>query len=275
MNPPARLHVETVTGDDGDAGAPDEWIVFLHGILGSGDNWAAFARRIVRARPGWGALLVDLRLHGDSEAGDPPHTVDAAALDVVAMLEGRGIAPRAVSGHSFGSKVAFRAAEVLDEPPEQVWLLDADPGPRPEAAGRSLVLRVLASLARLPRRFERREDFVERLVGEGFTTALAGWLGKNLRREEDHLVLALDLSALEEILEDYHSLDLWPRIPTAPFAVRAVVGGRSDVFGPDARKRLRAADAAGELTLHTIPEAAHWLHIDAPRALAEILLAEL
>lgn len=45
---------------------PDRYMLFLHGILGTRANWRGIARRFVDARPGWGAVLVDLREHGES-----------------------------------------------------------------------------------------------------------------------------------------------------------------------------------------------------------------
>ncbi len=64
---------------------PDRWLGFLHGILGSGANWRTFAKQIVTAKPEWGALLVDLRLHGESRGF-------AAELErnPSAVLTGRG-----------------------------------------------------------------------------------------------------------------------------------------------------------------------------------------
>jgi len=277
MDGRAPLHLETVAGE-GAPGAgdhPERTIVFLHGILGSGDNWLGFARRLVAARPGWRAILIDLRLHGRSGAGDRPHTVEAAALDVVAALAAAGIAPRAMSGHSFGSKVAYRAAELLPVPPRTVWLLDADPGARPPEAGKSLVLRVIDALRGLPRTYARREEFTGALAELGFSASLAGWLGKNLVREGESLRLPLDLDAIEEVLADFHALDLWPRLAAAPFALHAVIGGRSDVLAPSSRDRLAGAAAAGSLRLHELPDAGHWLHIDAPKALLERIAAEL
>ena len=61
--------------------------MMLHGIYGRGRNWTSMARAIAAARSEWSALLVDLRLHGDSPAFDPPHTVEAAAADVRAVIE--------------------------------------------------------------------------------------------------------------------------------------------------------------------------------------------
>ena len=271
MNARATLHRHRVTEVDD----PEQWIVFLHGILGSGANWAGFARRLVEARPELGALLVDLRLHGRSAGGAPPHTVEAAALDVVEMLAAEGIAPVAVSGHSFGSKVAFTVAASLPTPPASVWLLDADPGVRPGAAGRSLVLRVIETLRTLPKSYPSRDAFTEELVARGFAAGLAGWLGKNLVRAAGELHLQIDLDAIEAILEDYHATDLWPRLGSIESAVHCVVGGRSDVFSPGARERLATAEREGTLTLHELPNAGHWVHIDAPKGLLEAFLTVL
>ena len=64
------------------ASAPTQWLLVLHGILGSGVNWRTFAKRLVTARPEWGAVLVDLRMHGESQGAPPPHTLASAAVDV-------------------------------------------------------------------------------------------------------------------------------------------------------------------------------------------------
>ncbi|QQR89912.1 MAG: hypothetical protein IPJ88_17365 [Myxococcales bacterium] len=71
---------------------PKRWMLFIHGILGRRANWRGIAKRFVQQRPDWGALLVDLRMHGDSVAFEPPHTLEAAAEDLVA-LEQRVSAP--------------------------------------------------------------------------------------------------------------------------------------------------------------------------------------
>src|SRR5690606_11379756 len=83
---------------------PERYIVFLHGILGQGNNWRGIARQLVKARPAWGALLVDLRAHGDSRQLPPPDSLAAAADDVARLA--RTLPVSAVLGHSFGGKVA-------------------------------------------------------------------------------------------------------------------------------------------------------------------------
>src|SRR5690349_17274119 len=60
-------------------------LLFLHGILGTGANWRSIAKRVISEQPGLGAVLVDLRMHGRSQHFAPPHTVAAAAQDLVAL----------------------------------------------------------------------------------------------------------------------------------------------------------------------------------------------
>ena len=276
----ARLYRSQVTpGASGET--PHSWIVFLHGILGSGANWASFARRFVEARPDWGALLVDLRLHGRSAAGENPHTVNTAAQDVVKALEEEGIAPVAVSGHSFGSKIAYRVAKSLRTPPESVWILDADPGKRSAEEEKSLVLRVISTLRQLPSTYARRGEFIEALTSRGYSESLAGWLGKNLVRENGVLQLQVDLDAIEVILHDYHQVDLWSEIEERDATgggdpqLNVVLGGRSDVITPRIRSRIEQARDRGLLLLHELPDAGHWVHIDAPRRLLELFVKSL
>ena len=126
------------------SGKAEKWMVFLHGILGSGANWRSFARRWVQGRKGWGAVLVDLRDHGDSRGLPGPHTVAAAGADLVALAEAvtqaRGGRVAAVLGHSFGGKVAIAAAEQLraaGHELDELWIIDAPPGPRTASASRA------------------------------------------------------------------------------------------------------------------------------------------
>ena len=83
-------------------------MMMLHGIYGRGRNWMSMAREIAAARPEWGALLVDLRLHGDSPAFDPPHTVDAAAADVAGGHRGGIVERRAGPGPRWVIRSAAR-----------------------------------------------------------------------------------------------------------------------------------------------------------------------
>ncbi len=252
-------------------------MLVLHGIFGSGANWRTFARRLAEARPSWGFVLVDLRMHGQSQGAPPPHTLATAAEDLSRLATRLGLPIGGVLGHSFGGKVALAFLASTTALLDQAWVLDANPGPtRPEGA--STTEAVLETLRALAGPLASREAFVEAVVARGHTRAIAEWLAMNVRRADDGLVLRLDLGAMEAMLEAYRAADLWPVVVHAKGtrALHVVVGGRSDTFGPPDRERLaRIAAREPRVHAHVIPEAGHWLHVDAPDALFDLVHAAL
>lgn len=276
---PARLHHELVAPDA--PSTPSRWLLLAHGIYGAGGNWRSIARKVVAARPGWGVALVDLRQHGRSEGGAPPHTVAACAEDLVALaaaLAAAGTPPAALAGHSFGGKVVLAARALAPAWLAQTWVLDASPGPRPGAAAdpANTVRQVLELMEALPRGWPRREDFVAAIRAAGHPETLAQWLALNLVPAAGGagLVLRLDLAAIRALLDDYYRVDLWPAVldPTLPGRVEIVVGDRSATVSAADRARLAAAPA--HVGVHHV-DAGHWLHLDAPGAVVALLAAGL
>jgi esterase len=256
--------------------APSRSAVFLHGLLGRGSNWQGFARKLVAARPEWDALLLDLRMHGESLSLPPPHTLARAAGDVRAALAAASNPASAVIGHSFGGKVALLLA--ADPPPglEQIWVLDATPSARARD-DRDVTTRVLAALGEMPQRFTSRNQFAAEFASRGVDAALGPWLAKNLVREDDGLRLALDLDAIGELLADFDRNDLWPLLEAPPpgVALRVVTGGRSHAISPPDRERLRAAAERSAIAWFELPDAGHWLHSDDPTGLLQLLTSHL
>jgi pimeloyl-ACP methyl ester carboxylesterase len=283
----ATLHHELVAP----ATPPAAWILMTHGIFGSGANWRSVARKLVERRPGWGAVLVDLRAHGRSESGEPPHTVAACAADLReldAVLAEQGRPVRAALGHSFGGKVvlALRAltshGRVTVRPADllQTWVLDATPAAHPAAAHDpdNTVTVVLEILESLPPRHESRDRFIDSIVAAGQTRALAQWLAMNLEPADGAFQLRLDLPAVRALLLDYYTQDLWRAVedPTMPGELHVVCAGRSTSVPHADRERLAAHQQKSGLTsVHLIADAGHWVHVDAPDAVVELLAGEL
>src|SRR5690606_26904357 len=149
-------------------GEASRHLFFLHGILGTRANLRGVARRVIDARPGHGAVLVDLRAHGDSRHMTGPDTVAQAAEDVRALARSLGVRVDGVVGHSFGGKVAMSLATSAEEVGE-LWVLDASPGPRDPSEGLGDTLAVVALLERAPARFADRDAFTAWVLGEGFS----------------------------------------------------------------------------------------------------------
>lgn len=231
---------------------------FLHGVFGRGSNWRTIARKLVDARPGWSALLVDLRLHGDSLSVSPPHTVSNAACDVLELEFD------AIAGHSFGGKIAIEVARRREL--EELWVLDSMPGPRPDRRGSEAIGKVIDALRRVGTRFETREAYVDAL---GLGTAIGRWLAMSLKQTEDGFEKVVDVDAIDTMLDDYFELDLWPALESLNVPTNLVIAERSPVFTEADRKRAHAITRPN-LHVHTV-DAGHWLHVEAPHALLTLM----
>jgi len=275
MNPDFTVHHDVVTGS---AIAPDRYMLVLHGILGSGANWRSFARRLAAACPSWGFVLVDLRGHGQSAAAPPPHTLTAAAADLVRLEATLGLPIKGVLGHSFGGKVALALAELNPTRLDQVWVLDSLPGARLEELASPRTAAVVRMLEEMPEVFPTRERFVEIVEQRGHNRTFAAWLAMNLRRDGDGYRLRLDMTKIRALFESYYQTDLWPVVEHHEKAreLHFVVGGRSDVLGPDDRARLVAIAArTPHVHVHLLPDAGHWVHVDDPEGLFAVVSSAL
>ncbi len=269
----ARMYRESIVRSDRTAA---QWLVLTHGIYGSGANLRTVARKIVDRRPEWGVVLADLRLHGRSEAGDPPHDIAACADDLrqlIGELRADGERVTAIAGHSFGGKVALATRALVDV--AQTWMLDASPSARPDALADpdNSVARVLAIMDSLPKQWRKRDDFVDAVVAAGQPRSLAQWLAMNVVPAGDHLALRFDLSALRALLADYYTRDLWDTLEDATLGeVIVVIADRSHALSADDRARLAAASP--HVAVEHV-DAAHWLHAEAPDAVADLFARRL
>jgi pimeloyl-ACP methyl ester carboxylesterase len=259
-----------------DAPPPERWVLFLHGILGTGANWRTFARQWVDAKPGWGAVLVDLRMHGASQGFEQPHTVQAAAQDLVELAPTLEGPVEAVVGHSFGGKVALAYVDRRHGELERAVILDSSPGTRLDKRGSETTLGVLQFLERVGPS-SSRNDFIQKAQGAGLSQGIAMWLAMNLEKRGEEMVFKLDLDAIHAMLDDYFRLDLWEVLERPPGRVvfDVVLGGTSRVFSDEERVRIErlAGEQPDRIQLHTLPEAGHWLHVDDPAGVTRILLA--
>lgn len=263
----ARLHQERIA-----QGAPARWLALTHGFFGAGSNWRSIARKLTERRPEWGVVLFDLRQHGRSEPGAPPHTIAACAEDVRALLAELGTIT-ALAGHSFGGKVVIAARPLVQV--EQIWVLDASPTANPQLRGDSdnTVERVLALMERSPRSWGHREDFVQAVIADGHDVGLARWLAMNLVPDPaGGVVLRLNLPALREMLASFYATDLWDTLEAPGCDVEMVIATRASRVSAADRGRLAAAPP--HVHVHEV-EAGHWLHMEAPEQVVTLFAQHL
>ena len=270
----SNLHHRIVAATDA---SPSRRILLLHGIYGAGRNWGSVARRLVTTRPDWSVALADLRSHGRSPSL-APHTVEACARDLVALEESMGHPADAVTGHSFGGKVALlharQRARAGQAPtvPTQLWIIDSNPGTgRPAGSA----WRMLGALRRHPGPFGSRTEAVTTVESEGFSTQVAAWMATNVQRDGyDGWEWRLDPDEMEAYLRDYFRSDAWDVVESPPEGaeIHFVKATNSGVLDLEAVQRIREAGRrTGQVFLHEV-EGGHWLNTDNPAALQEILV---
>ena len=255
-------------------GTPSRWLLVLHGIYGSGRNWGSIARRLVEARPEWGALLVDLRLHGQSRGFAAPHTIASAAADVDALVDGLGLDAAAVMGHSFGGKVALRYARDRGGEVKQVWVMDSTPAVRPPGGS---AWRMIEAVRSMPPDFASRAEAVEGLVKQGYGEPIAQWMAINLEMADGRYRWRLDFEAVEDMLRDFFRTDLWPVVegPPSGTEIHFVKATESDTLDDDAVQRVQAAGkGSGRVFLHLL-EGGHWINTDNPDGVLDLLVGHL
>lgn len=252
--------------------APERWMFFLHGILGTRANWRGFARKLLARRPGLGAILVDLRMHGESQGFAAPHTVDACARDLARLRAELGLPIDGVLGHSFGGKVALAFTGACADVRE-TWLIDSMPGARPVAAEPGSPLRIIELLGDMPREYDGRDAFTGQLRAAGIDAGVASWLAMNLEADGDRYRLRLELDAVRALLDDYLRRDDWSMVEDPPHTahVHVVVAGRSSVWSPTDVDRANAHARPGRSSVHRMPDVGHWVHVEDPAGLLDIV----
>jgi pimeloyl-ACP methyl ester carboxylesterase len=239
-------------------------------------NWRGIARRVVEARPEWGAVLVDLRGHGDSQGFPAPHTLEACVEDLDAPIASLDAPLRVVIGHSFGGKVALLAAERHARDLAATWIVDSPPGARDASSEPEGALRVLGFLESRRYPVESRAAFLEAASSEGLSESTASWLAMNLvRRSDGRQELGIDLAVIRSMLEDYLRVDLWRIVEAPPVPLRFVLGGRSPLFDANERERLDRAARSSRVSVEVVPDAGHWVHADRPDLLVQSLVENL
>ena len=217
----------------------------------------------------------------------------------------------AVIGHSLGGKIALRALSRVvsratasdsesgpktgpesepSRPRSQWWTLDSAPSAVASDSDPHGVRRVLDAIARLPRRFESREALAAALASRPessrFPRDLVDWLGTNLAPLDPDAGAASPLGWVFDVegaraLYDAYARDdgalhtaLHPPWGTEVHVVRAE---RSERWPEDtvARLRRRAASPRSTTRFHVLRDAGHWLHVDNPEGLRDVLAPEL
>lgn len=247
--------------------------LLLHGALGSGNNLRSLASKLSQLRPEYRFCLVDLRHHGGSQGAPAPNTLEACAHDLAALIAQLGQEPEVIAGHSFGGKTALMFARLFPSRARQLWVLDSNPGSQTPSEDNE-VIRVIGCVRSTTTPASDRSSVVAELMAQGLSSGTSNWLATNLERRSDGFVWRFNLDAIYELMLDYFKVDLWPVLESGPTDsdFRVVVAEHSDRWAPENRARLQAlTETRPNAQLHIVPNAGHWLHVDNPAFLLELM----
>jgi pimeloyl-ACP methyl ester carboxylesterase len=228
-------------------------MVLLHGFTDSSFSFSRLLPLLDPARVR--AFAIDQRGHGDSERPSSDYTVDTMAGDVGRFLDAVGIAQATVVGHSMGSLVARRFAELAPERVASLVLIGSSytfatdatiefraavgglEDPVPEAFAREFQ----AGTGHVP----LPEEFFERVVTDSLKVPARVWK-----------------DALDGVLDFDDTGDLG-----AIASPTLILSGRLDpYFGADQQHRLAAAIPGARLIEY--PDTAHNAHWERPQSVA-------
>ncbi|KAK1324184.1 hypothetical protein QJS10_CPA02g01006 [Acorus calamus] len=226
----------------------------------------------------WRMVLVDLRNHGRS-AGlkglEPPHNMESAAKDLADLVKSHGWAwPDVVIGHSMGGKVALAYADSC----KQLWVLDSVPGDAVSDSDGE-VENVLKTLQSLPTTLPSRKWLVDQMLNHSFSKSLSDWIGSNLKKAGDGMTWAFDLQAAIDMFHSYREKSYLSLLENPPkgLEIALVRAENSDRWTQPVLRRLESLSSRpeepdrGKVSLHVLPRSGHWVHVDNPKGLLEIM----
>ncbi len=234
-------------------------LVLLHGLFGSNENLGSIARALAAD---FTVHAMDLRNHGRSPHG-PEMSYPVLAHDVVETLAAAGIERTSVLGHSLGGKTAMELA--LSRPRHIERLIVADIAPIAYERRHDRELEALHALD--PGQISSRGDADRALAGTIPDPAIRQFLLKNLVRNDNGFTWRMPL---DTIYREYADIAAAPA-SSGPFdgPTLFVRGGNSDYITEDSEPAIR--ERFPNARIETIPDAAHWVHVDAPETFLELV----
>ncbi|HET8700081.1 MAG TPA: alpha/beta fold hydrolase [Nitrococcus sp.] len=248
----ARLHYQA--SGEGPA------LLLLHGLFGSGSNWKRHARELAKH---YRVLLPDLRNHGRSPHA-PSMDYRLMADDVIGLLDAEALDKAALVGHSMGGKVAMALA--LTQPARIAALAVADIAPIAYGrhlhgyvdAMRDLRLATIGSRAAADRALA--DTLAEATVRQFLLTNLEHSTTEGYRWRIPLDILADQMPLIEG----------FPELAAKFFGPALFIqGGRSSYVTTASHEIIR--QLFPQATFACIPEAGHWLHVEAPERFAKLV----
>lgn len=248
--------------DEFGAGEP---LLILHGLFGSARNWQGYAKDLA-AR--YRVITVDLRNHGRSPHA-AFHGYGDLAADVIALLDRLNLADVILLGHSMGGKAAMTLA--LTAPLRVRKLIVVDIAPVAYADEHTATIDAMLALPLSE--IKRRQDADRFLAATVPDASIRLFLLQNLLVDDTGTRWRLNLLTLRQEMPKL--IGALPIANDHQYLGQAhfIRGEKSDRVLPAYHPQI--AHYFPTFTLHTVLDAGHWPHAEAPAAFKVALDAAL
>jgi 2-succinyl-6-hydroxy-2,4-cyclohexadiene-1-carboxylate synthase len=247
--------------------APDApTFVGVHGFMGRGRDWAEFAECFLEVAPGWRMIFPDLPGHGGSEPIAEP-TLARLGRAVLEWMVGEEIKPKVLAGYSLGFRVVLPLVLAQSQVCRALLAVSGTAGLRGQLERTERWERDRQMAARLAAcsTEEAREEFFRDWWGQPIFAQRGRSLWQRLFSERR----GHDLGYWAEVLlasSPANSPEHWADLAACEIPV-ALASGVEDTKYVRLASEMAQAFPDGRLLL--LPDAAHDLLHDAPRALAQ------
>jgi len=194
-------------------------LIVLPGITSPAVTWAFVAERLGEA---FDVYVMDVRGRGLSDASNElDYRISACADDVVAFAEAMAFPTYAVMGHSFGARIAAKAASRRPAGLQRLVLVDppiSGPGRRPYPANIDFYVDSIRRMAR----------------GAGIEAMreyMPTWSDQHLRLRAEWLHTCSE-RAVVTAYRDFHEDDMHAELPSIVVPTRLIAAGKGDVIRP-------------------------------------------
>jgi pimeloyl-ACP methyl ester carboxylesterase len=248
-------------------------VVLVHGMLNSSSHWLTVARELAEE---YTVIAPDLIGHGDSAAPRGDYSLGAHAASIRDLLAAIGVERATVVGHSLGGGVAMQFFYQFPQRVERLVLVSSGGLGREVGMGlRTAALpgmSLLLSLTIHPQMLTAMERVGERMGERSVRTgshlqaiarALRPLENADARQAFLHTLRAV-IDVRGQRVDATDRLDLLETMPTL------IVWGERDRTIPIEHGRLAHA-AIPHSRFQTLPDVAHFPHLEDPHALAHLL----
>ncbi len=236
-------------------------VIILHGLFGVSDNWVTHARRLAEK---FEVFVPDQRNHGQS-----PHSVDfnyrVLASDLLEFMHQHSLEKAHLIGHSMGGKVAMTFA--LEHPYMVRKLVVIDISPRSYTHSQ-VHQDILHSMSAADLSVTKSRDEIENILQKHISSSrIRMMVLKNLHRAANGTFSwRVNVVGLRNNIHEITAAIAGEGAFPGP--VLFIRGGSSEYITDDDEELI--VKYFPNAYIHTIANASHWLHADAPDELCRL-----